>query len=213
MPLGRANFGGINGSSSSSSSDDTRTSSDSSISNDNEVLPALVGRPAQDLEVFGELPALQRERTRSHSGGLSMSASCADALLTYAMRIVEARSTVEEETAKIERAHHSLLKERLDKERGWLEELERRGALLEQREEGQDSDYSLAKAVEQQPELSIPSPIGRKPREVESPPHNVAGVERSVYRKGSEQSMQSEFEGHIKTETFSMIGRVPEGRL
>ena len=62
--------------------------------------------------------------------------------------------------------------------------LERYGALLEQREEEQDSDCPLVMTVEQQPELSIPSPIGRRPSEVESPPHTVAEVERSVYRKG-----------------------------
>ena len=56
--------------------------------------------------------------------------------------------------------------------------------------------------VKQQPELSIPSPIGRKPSEVEPPPHTVAGIERYVYRKGWEQAMQSEFEGHMKTGTF-----------
>ena len=67
---GRANFGGINGRSSSSSSDDSRSSSDSSNRNDSEDLPALVGRPAWDLEVFGELPALQGGRTRSQSRGL-----------------------------------------------------------------------------------------------------------------------------------------------
>ena len=61
---GRADFCGINGSSSSSSSDISRTSSDSSNSNDSGDLSAFVGRPAQDLEVFGELPALQSGRTR-----------------------------------------------------------------------------------------------------------------------------------------------------
>ena len=60
-----------------------------------------------------------------------MSASYADALIPYAMRAVEAKKTMEEKVAKINRAHDSLLKERLEKERGWLEELERRGALLD----------------------------------------------------------------------------------
>ena len=58
---GRADFGDVNGSSSSSSSsDDSRSSSYSSNSNDNGDLPALVGRPARDLEVFGELPTAKR---------------------------------------------------------------------------------------------------------------------------------------------------------
>ena len=136
----RAAFGGINGSSSSSSSDDSRTNSDSSNNNDSGEIPALVGRPARDLEVSGELPALQSGRTRSQSRALSMSASCADALLANAMRTVKVKRIVEEEAAKIERAHDSLLKERLEKEHEWLEEIERRGALLKQREEEQDPD-------------------------------------------------------------------------
>ena len=127
----RANFAGINGSSSSCSSDDSRTSIDSSNSNDSGYLPALVGRPARDLEVFVELPALQSRRTRSPSRGLTMSASYADALLAYAMRAVEAKKTMEKKAAKIERAHDSLLEERLEKERVWLEELGRHSALLD----------------------------------------------------------------------------------
>ena len=67
-------------------------------------------------------------------------ASYADALLTYAVRTVEAKRAVEEETAEIERARDLPLEKRLEKGREWLEELERRGALLEQREEEQDSD-------------------------------------------------------------------------
>ena len=46
-----------------------------------------------------------------------MNSSYADALLAYAMRAVDAKRTVEEEAAKIKRAHDSLLVERLEKER------------------------------------------------------------------------------------------------
>ena len=116
---GRAGFGGINGSGSSCNS------------NDSGDLPAFVGRPARDLEGFGELPALQIGRTRSQSRDLTMSVSYADALLAYAMRAMEAKKTMEEKAAEIERAHDSLLEERLEKERESLEELERRGALLD----------------------------------------------------------------------------------
>ena len=42
---------------------------------------------------------------------------------------VEAKKTMEEKAVEIERAHDSLLKKRLEKEREWLEELDRRGAL------------------------------------------------------------------------------------
>ena len=128
---GRANFGGISGSSSSSSSDDSRTINDSSNSNGSGDLPALVGRPARDLEVSGELPTLQSGRTRSQSRGLTMSASYADALLAYTMRVLKAKKTIKEKAAEIERAHDSLPEERLEKEREWLEELERRDALLD----------------------------------------------------------------------------------
>ena len=114
---GRVDIDGINGSSSSSSSDDRRTSSDSSNSNDNGNLPALVGRPARDLEISGKLLVLQSERTRSQSRGLAMSASYADNPLVYAMMTVEAERNVEDEAAEIERAHDSLLEERLKKER------------------------------------------------------------------------------------------------
>ena len=117
VSLGRAYFGGINGSSSSSSSDDSRTSSDSSTATTAGDLPALVGRPARDLGVFEVLPALQSGRTRSQSRGLPMSASYADALLAYVMRTVEAKRTMEEEVAEIERAHDSLLEERLEEQR------------------------------------------------------------------------------------------------
>ena len=63
----------------------------------------LVGRPARNLEVFGELPALQSGRTRSQSRGLTTSASyvdalLVDALLAYATRAVEAKTTMEEGT-------------------------------------------------------------------------------------------------------------------
>ena len=133
--LGRANFGDIDGSSRSSRSDDSRTSNASSNSSDSAGLPALVEKSAGGLEVFGELPALQSGRTRSQLRGLAMSSSCADALLTYAIRTVKAERTLEVEAVDIKRAHGSLVGERLEKQREWLKELERRGALLEQREE------------------------------------------------------------------------------
>ena len=46
------------------------------------------------------------------------------------MRAVEAKNTMNEKATKIERAHDLLLEERLEKEGGGLEELERRDALL-----------------------------------------------------------------------------------
>ena len=83
---------------------------------------------------------------------------------------------------------------------------------MKQREEAQGPDCPLVMAAEHQSELSIPSSIGKKPNEVESPPHSAAGVERSVYRKDWEEAMQSGFNGHMKKGTFHMVDRVPEGR-
>ena len=138
-----------------------------------------------------------------------MSTDTADALLAYSQR------TVEEDTA-IKRVHSLLLEECLEEEHKWLGEitewLEEDRPPLERREEELDSDCPLAMAAEQNLELSIPSPIGKQPSEVESPPLSVAGVERSVYRKGWEEAMKSEFDGHTKTGTFSMVDRVPKGR-
>ena len=112
-----------------------------------------------------------------------MSESCTDALLAYA----KAEATEAEET---ERVQDLLLEERLEEEREWLNELQDwfggRGLGVKQRKEEQGPDCPLAMVVEYQSELSIPSPIGKKPNEVESPPHSVVGVERSVYRKDGE---------------------------
>ena len=127
VPPGRADFGGINGNSSSYSSEDSRTSSDSSSGNDGGDFPTLARRLARDLEAFGELPVLQSGHTRSQSRGLAMGASCADDLLAYTMRTMEAEKPMEEKAAEVERAHDSLLEEQLEKVREWLEKLERRG--------------------------------------------------------------------------------------
>ena len=138
-----------------------------------------------------------------------MSMDTADALVAYAQR------TVEEDNA-IERVHSLLLEEHLEEEHKWLGEitewLEEDGPPLERRKKELDSDCPLAMAAEQNPELSIPSPIGKQPSEVESPSLSVAGVERSVYRKGWEEAVKSEFDGQTKTGTFSMKDRVPKGR-
>ena len=127
VPPGRADFGGINGNSSSYSIEDSRTSSDSSSGNDGGDFPTHARRPARDLEAFGELPVLQSDHTRSQSRGSAMGASCADDLLAYAMRAMEAEKPTEEKAAEVERAHDSLLEEQLEKEREWLEKLEGRG--------------------------------------------------------------------------------------
>ena len=45
-----------------------------------------------------------------------------------------------------------------------------------------------------------------------SSPQSVARVERSVYWKRWEEATQSEFDVHMKTGTFHIVVRVPEGR-
>ena len=168
----------------------------------------LAGREAHRQRWDGKIPALQGGRTRSQSRQHQMSADIADALLTHARR------TEEEDTAT-ERVHDLLLEGRLEEEhkgRGkMMEWLEEDGPALERREEAQDPGCPLAMASEQDPQISTPAPIGKQPSEVESPPLSVAGVERSVYRKGWEEAMKLEFDGHIKTDTFSMVDRGPEG--
>ena len=98
---GRVDFSGIHGSKSRSSSDDSYTSRESSKINDIGDLSALAWRPVRDLEGFGELPALQSERMRSQSQGLYTSTFCVDALLAFAIRTVETKTTVEK-AAEIE---------------------------------------------------------------------------------------------------------------
>ena len=138
-------------------------------------------------------------RTRSQLRQYPISTDTADALLVHAQR------TVQDDTA-IERVHGLLLEERLEEEHKWLGEImewfEEDGPPLKRREEELDSDCPLAMAAEQNPELSTPSPIGKQSSEVESSLLSVAGVERSVCRKGWEEAMKSEFDGHTKTEAL-----------
>ena len=202
--------------SNSSSSGSTSTSSNTSNGDDRSGsstssggVPALAGGEAQRQRWDSKIPALQRGRTRSQSRQYQMSAGTADVLLAHAQRIVE-------EGTAIERVHDLLLEGHLEEEHKWLhgimEWFEEDRPPLERREEKLDSDCPLAMASKQNPELSIPSPIGKQPSEVESPPLSVAEIERSVYRKGWEEAMKSEFDGHTKTGTFSMVDRITKGR-
>ena len=172
-------------------------------------IPALTGTEARRLQHFGKSPELQSGHTRSQSRGWTLSESCTDALLAYAR-------TEAKEAEETERVHDLLLGGRLEEECEWLDELqdwfEGRGLRVKQREEEQGLDCPLAMAAKHQSELCIPSSIGKKPNEVEPPPHSVAIVERTVYRKGWEEAMQSELDGHMKTGTFQMADRVPKGR-
>ena len=200
-----------NSSSSSSSSSSSNTDNDddkSGNSTNSGDIPALAGGEAHRQRWNGKIPALQGGRTRSQSKQYQMSLDTADALLAHAER------TLEENTA-IERVHGLPLEERLEEKHKWFGEItklfEEDGPPLERHEEELDSDCPLEMIAEQNPELSIPSPIGKQPSEVESLPLSAAGVEWSVYRKGWEEAMKSEFDGHTKTGTFSMVDRVPKG--
>ena len=201
---------GISSITDSHSSSNTNNGDDKSGSSTSRGdVPALTGGEAHRQRWNGKIPALQGGRTRSQSRRYQMSKDTADALVAHA------RWTVEEDTA-IERVHSLLLEQRLEEEHKWLGEItewfEEEWPPLERREEELDSDCPFAMAAEQNSELRVPSPIGKQPSEVESPPLSVAGVERSVYRKGWEEAMKSEFDGHTKTGSFSMVDRVPKGR-
>ena len=93
-----------------------------------------------------------------------MSESRTDALRAYPR-------TEAKEAEEIERVHDLLLEERLEEEREWLDKLQDwfqgRGQRVKQRKEEQGPDCSLAMAAEHQSELSIPSPVGKKPTEAE----------------------------------------------
>ncbi|CAB1112933.1 unnamed protein product [Ectocarpus sp. CCAP 1310/34] len=62
------------------------------------------------------------------------------------------------------------------------------------------------------PELSIPSPIGQKPNDVEALPLTYEDVKWSKYRKQWDEAIKKEMDGHEKTGTFSKIEKLPEGR-
>ena len=115
-----------------------------------------------------------------------MSESCTDTLLAYAR-------TEAKEAEETHRVYDLLLEERLEKKRQWLDKLqdwfEGCGLRVKQREAEQGPDCPLAMASEHQSELCIPSPMRKKPNEVESPPQSVTAVELSGYRKGWEESM------------------------
>ena len=189
-PSRRAEIGSANNSSNSKDDRTSRRGNDSNASHtsiassstsgsgSSEDITDLTGTEARRLQNFGKSSEPQSGRTRSQSWGWTSSESCTDTLLAYAR-------TEAEEAEETERVHDLLLEEHLEVEREWLDEsqdwFEGRWLRVKQREEEQGPDCLLAMAAERQSELSIPSPIGKKTNEVESPPHYFAGVERSVY--------------------------------
>ncbi|CAB1106624.1 unnamed protein product [Ectocarpus sp. CCAP 1310/34] len=62
------------------------------------------------------------------------------------------------------------------------------------------------------PQLSIPSPFGQKPSDVECVPLTYKDVLNSKYKVLWEAAIAKEFDGHKKTGTFSEISGLPEGR-
>ncbi|CAB1108063.1 unnamed protein product [Ectocarpus sp. CCAP 1310/34] len=62
------------------------------------------------------------------------------------------------------------------------------------------------------PQLSVPSPFGQKPSDVECVPLTYKDVLNSKYKVLWEAAIAKEFDGHKKTGTFSEISGLPEGR-
>ena len=99
----------------SNASHTSTASSSTSGSVSSEDIPALTETEARRLQNFGKAPELKSGRTRSQSGGWTLSESCTDTLLAYARAEAE-------EAEKTERVHDLLLEERLEEEREWLDE-------------------------------------------------------------------------------------------
>ena len=172
-PSRRAEISSVNDSSDSKDNSTSRRSSDSNASHTSNGssstsgsvssgdIPALTGTEARRLQYFGKPLELQSGRTRSPLRGWTLSESSTDTLLSYAKTDVK-------EAEETERIHDLLLEEPLEEECEWLDELqdwfEGRGLRVKQREEEQGPDSPLAMAAEHHSELSIPSPIGKKPR-------------------------------------------------
>ncbi|CAB1107675.1 unnamed protein product [Ectocarpus sp. CCAP 1310/34] len=62
------------------------------------------------------------------------------------------------------------------------------------------------------PQLSIPSPFGQKPSDVECVPLTYKDVLNSKYKVLWEAAIAKEFDGHKKTGLFSEVSGLPEGR-
>ncbi|CAB1106093.1 unnamed protein product [Ectocarpus sp. CCAP 1310/34] len=115
----------------------------------------------------------------------------------------------------------SLVKEYCEEEverRASMEELYRREMQkvlqsndLEQQAFGAEVDDGSTQRLPD-PQLSIPSPIGQKPDDVEAVPMTYKDVLNSKYKVFWVAAMRKEIDGHDKTRTFTKVNGLPEGR-
>ncbi|CAB1110877.1 unnamed protein product [Ectocarpus sp. CCAP 1310/34] len=112
---------------------------------------------------------------------------------------------------------NSLVRERYDEEqvnveyRREMHELPY-GTELQEEAFGAEAGDDGSSQTLHDPQLSIPSPFGQKPSDVEWVPLTYKDVLNSKYKVLWEAAIAKEFDGHKKTGTFSEISGLPEGR-
>ncbi|CAB1102398.1 unnamed protein product [Ectocarpus sp. CCAP 1310/34] len=82
----------------------------------------------------------------------------------------------------------------------------------EQQAFGADVDASGSSQPLPDPQLSMTSPIGQKPSDVEAVPMTYKDVMCSKCKVFWEAAMKKEIDGHDKTGTFTKVKELPEGR-
>ncbi|CAN0299130.1 unnamed protein product [Ectocarpus fasciculatus] len=208
-----------NSSSSSSSSDEEDGDSGNSSSSSNNSgtdFPVLGGLEGRRLAFGGKPFPLQAGSTRSRSKQFKLSANCAEALLDYAANTCAVTDPVVLENMEESLVHESSDDRRVLEEgaRAFIGEVESpaEGLVEHNPTYGEDGTTTFALASDNLPELSIRSPIGLKPNDVELPPTTYEDVQKSEFKDGWEAAMQVELEGHKKTGTFHIVDKLPEGR-
>ncbi|CAB1096840.1 unnamed protein product [Ectocarpus sp. CCAP 1310/34] len=96
-----------------------------------------------------------------------------------------------------------------------LEELKREMQEVlgpEQQAFGAEVDASGSSQPLPDPQLSMTSPIGQKPSDVEAVPMTYKDMMCSKYKVFWEAAMKKEIDGHDKTGTFTKVKELPEGR-
>eukprot|EP00903_Cladosiphon_okamuranus_P011970 g11242.t1 len=83
---------------------------------------------------------------------------------------------------------------------------------LEQQAFGAVVDDNGSSQQQLDPKLSMTSPIGQKPSDVEDLPFTYKDVMRSKYRVFWEAAIKKELDGHDQIGTFTKIKELPEGR-
>ncbi|CAB1117896.1 unnamed protein product [Ectocarpus sp. CCAP 1310/34] len=111
---------------------------------------------------------------------------------------------------------NSLVKEQWDEEQTHRMEMHRREMQEvlgpEQQAFGAEVDASGSSQPLPDPQLSMTSPIGQKPSDVEAVPMTYKDVMCSKYKVFWEAAMKKEIDGHDKTGTFTKVKELPEGR-